>query len=163
MVNLQDIPVNIRQKDKLINEMLYKYKEEDLLIEPDLEDIYRDIDIVLKKIAVKVVPNYIDNQLQNKQGIVKDGSEVKERIISKDLLLWRTLDAEEIFQPDNYVEEKVNKEVVEEKSLAEVSPSSVLELSLNKMPFNLYRHADLDQFSVFTKYKKKIYRDYLKD
>ena len=61
MVNLQDIPVNIRQKDKLINEMLYKYKEEDLLIEPDLEDIYRDIDIVLKKIAVKVVPNYIDN------------------------------------------------------------------------------------------------------
>ena len=61
MVNLQDIPVSIRQKDKLINEMLYKYKEEDLLIEPDLEDIYRDIDIVLKKIAVKVVPNYIDN------------------------------------------------------------------------------------------------------
>lgn len=57
----------------------------------------------------------------------------------------------------------MNKEVVEEKSLAEVSPSSVLELSLNKMPFNLYRHADLDQFSVFTKYKKKIYRDYLKD
>ena len=61
MINLQDIPVNIRQKDKIINEMLYKYKEEDLLIEPDLEDIYKDIDIVLKKIAVKVVPNYIDN------------------------------------------------------------------------------------------------------
>lgn len=61
MVNLQDIPVHIRQKDKIINQMLYKYKEEDLLIEPDLEDIYRDIDIVLKKIAVKVVPNYLDN------------------------------------------------------------------------------------------------------
>ena len=42
--------------------MLYKYKEEDLLIEPDLEDIYKDIDIVMKKIAVKVVPNYLENE-----------------------------------------------------------------------------------------------------
>ena len=31
------------------------------------------------------------------------------------------------------------------------------------MPFNLYRHSDLDQFAVFTKYRKKIYRDYLQD
>ena len=34
---------------------------------------------------------------------------------------------------------------------------------MNKMPFNLYRHSDLDQFAVFTKYRKKIYRDYLQD
>lgn len=47
--------------------------------------------------------------------------------------------------------------------MAELSPSAVLELSLNKMPFNLYRHADLDNFGVFTKYRKKIYKDYLSD
>ena len=31
------------------------------------------------------------------------------------------------------------------------------------MPFNLYRHADLDNFNVFTKYRKRIYQDYLTD
>ena len=31
------------------------------------------------------------------------------------------------------------------------------------MPFNLYRHADLDQFTVFNKYRKKIYSDYVTD
>ena len=36
-----------------------------------------------------------------------------------------------------------------------------MELSLNKMPFNLYRHKDLDNFGVFTKYRKRIYKDYL--
>lgn len=29
------------------------------------------------------------------------------------------------------------------------------------MPFNLYRHSDLDNFAVFNKYKKRIYQDYL--
>jgi hypothetical protein len=31
------------------------------------------------------------------------------------------------------------------------------------MPFNLYRHADLDNFSVFNKYRKKIFADYITD
>lgn len=52
---------------------------------------------------------------------------------------------------------------IEEKELATVSPSTTLELSLNKMPFNLYRHADLDNFSVFNKYRKKIFADYITD
>ena len=62
MISLHNLPLNSRYNDKLINSMLYKYKEEDLLIEPDLEDIYKDIDIVMKKIAVKVVPNYLENE-----------------------------------------------------------------------------------------------------
>ena len=52
---------------------------------------------------------------------------------------------------------------IEEKELATVSPSTTLELSLNKMTFNLYRHADLDNFSVFNKYRKKIFADYITD
>lgn len=31
------------------------------------------------------------------------------------------------------------------------------------MPFNLYRHADLDKFGVFNQYRKKIYKDYITD
>jgi hypothetical protein len=31
------------------------------------------------------------------------------------------------------------------------------------MPFNLYRHADLDSFAVFNKYRKKIFKDYVTD
>lgn len=57
----------------------------------------------------------------------------------------------------------MNKVKIEEKEVAELSPSSVLELSLNKMPFSLYRHADLDNFNVFTKYRKRVYKDYLSD
>lgn len=38
-----------------------------------------------------------------------------------------------------------------------------MELSLNRMPFNLHRHADLDNFAVFNKYRKKIYKDYIRD
>lgn len=40
IVKLHDLPVNIRAKDRIINALLHKYKEHDLLVEPDLEDIY---------------------------------------------------------------------------------------------------------------------------
>ena len=62
---MHNLPINIRSKDKYINELLYKYKEYDLLVEPNLEDIYSEIDMVLKKVAVKVVPNYVKNQEEN--------------------------------------------------------------------------------------------------
>lgn len=61
-----DLPMNIRNKDQIINSLLHKYKEYDLMIEPDLEDIYKEIDIALKKVAVKVVPNIVENQGENK-------------------------------------------------------------------------------------------------
>jgi hypothetical protein len=35
------------------------------MIEPDLEDIYKEIDIALKKISIKVVPNFVENQAGN--------------------------------------------------------------------------------------------------
>ena len=38
-----------------------------------------------------------------------------------------------------------------------------MELSLNKLPMNLYRHADLDNFNVFNKYRKQINKDYITD
>jgi hypothetical protein len=63
VINTYDLPLNIRNKDKIINSILHKYKEYDLLIEPDLEDIYAEIDIALKKVSVSVVPNLVQNQL----------------------------------------------------------------------------------------------------
>ena len=65
MALLHNLPIHIRSKDKIINSLLYKYKEYDLLIEPDIKDIYSEIDIVLKKIAVKVVPDYLSNEQEN--------------------------------------------------------------------------------------------------
>ena len=62
---MHGLPLNIRSKDKIINSFLYKYREEELLEEPNLEDIYSEIDMVLKKVAVKVVPDYLDNQHLN--------------------------------------------------------------------------------------------------
>lgn len=79
------------------------------MIEPDLEDIYQEIDIALKKVAVKVVPNIVENQAENR--LNKDGdsaeaspSAVKERIVSKEVLIWSKLDVEEIFDPDYFEE-----------------------------------------------------------
>lgn len=54
--------MHIRRNDKIINELIYKYKQFDLLVEPDLEDIYKEIDIALKRINVKLVPDYLKNQ-----------------------------------------------------------------------------------------------------
>lgn len=65
LFTIQDLPIKMREKDKIINTLLYKYKEYDLLIEPDLSDIYNEIDIALKKVIVKVVPNYLENQNNN--------------------------------------------------------------------------------------------------
>jgi hypothetical protein len=106
VISAYDLPLNIRHKDKAINSLLYKYKEQDLMVEPDLEDIYREIDIALKKISVNVVPNFVENQIENERSeagySVSQNSPVKERIISKEVLIWSKLDVEEIFDPDHY-------------------------------------------------------------
>ena len=73
MMNLHNLPLNIRAKDKIINSLLYKYKEYDLLVEPDLKEIYHEIDMTLKKIAVKVVPNYLENETENNNSITGNG------------------------------------------------------------------------------------------
>lgn len=64
-----------------------------------MKDIYNQIDITLKKIAVKVVPNFIENETENKNGTASGNSEYKERTITKDALLWKQLDVEEVFDP----------------------------------------------------------------
>lgn len=67
------------------------------MIEPDLEDIYKEIDIALKKVAVKVVPNIVENQAENRlNGDTAEASPsaVKERIVSKEVMIWSKLDVE---------------------------------------------------------------------
>lgn len=64
-----------------------------MLGEPDLSDIYGEIDIALKKVIVKVVPNYLGNGDDGQKG-PGSSSEVKERIISKEVLLWQRLNVE---------------------------------------------------------------------
>ena len=48
--------------------------------------------MVFKKIGVKVVPDYLENEADNKKGKKGTVSDVKERILTKDILLWRKLD-----------------------------------------------------------------------
>lgn len=108
MIASYDLPMNIRNKDQIINSLLHKYKEYDLMVEPDLEDIYKEIDIALKKVAVKVVPNIVENQTENKlnkdDDLPESSSVVKERVVSKEVLIWSKLDVEEIFDPEYFEE-----------------------------------------------------------
>jgi hypothetical protein len=116
---------------------------------------------------VKVIPNLVENQIENSMDqdgeIPETGSAVRERIISKEVLIWSKLDVEEIFDPDYYEEEEISSMKLNESELIELSPSATMELSLNKVPMNLYRHADLDSFGIFNKYRKRVYKDYITD
>lgn len=38
---MQELPLNIRNRDKIMNEIAHKYKENDLIQEPDIDEIYR--------------------------------------------------------------------------------------------------------------------------
>lgn len=70
---------------------------------------------------------------------------------------------EKVFASDYYSKENVGKQNVSERELLHVSPSAGTELSLNRVPFNLYRHSECEVFHVFTKYKHMIMKDYVKD
>lgn len=37
-----------------MNQLAYKYKEESLIQEPDLEEIYQEVDVVIDKVFIKV-------------------------------------------------------------------------------------------------------------
>ena len=114
------------------------------------------------------MPNIVENQAENRLNADDDlaeasASAVKERIVSKEVLIWSKLDVEEIFDAEYFEEEAVDSVKLSESELVELSPSATMELSLNKMPMNLYRHADLDNFGIFNKYRKRVYKDYITD
>lgn len=57
--------------------------------------------------AVKVVPNIVENQAENRlngDSAEASPSAVKERIVSKEVLIWSKLDVEEIFDPEYFEE-----------------------------------------------------------
>lgn len=50
-----------------------------------------------------------------------------------------------------------NKNVVlTPEYLRSVSPSAHTELSLTKIPLNLFRHSELDCFAMFNEYREKL-------
>lgn len=49
------------------------------------------------------------------------------------------------------------------KEVKSLSTREDVEMSLAKVPFNLYRHSDLEVFGIFTKHRNKILKDYLTD
>jgi hypothetical protein len=53
---MQELPLNIRNRDKIMNEIAHKYKENDLIQEPDIDEIYREIDVMIDKVYVKLTP-----------------------------------------------------------------------------------------------------------
>lgn len=78
-------------------------------------------------------------------------------------MIWDNLDVERVFASEIYSKENVSNQPISERELLHVSPSAGVELSLNRVPFNLYRHSECEVFHVFTKYKHMILKDYLKD
>ena len=52
----QELPIKIRQRERIMNELAHRYKETELLQEPDLDDIYKEIDVYLDKVHVKIAP-----------------------------------------------------------------------------------------------------------
>lgn len=103
---MNELPKHIRNKDKIINGLIYKYKELDLLEEPDLEDIYAEIDIALSKVGVRITPDLLRNQKEHNQQEHNKSNQHdaldKERIYNHHSLVWEQLDLDEIFDADSY-------------------------------------------------------------
>lgn len=156
-----ELPIQLRDKERIINELCHKYKEEDMMILPDLKDIYNEIDLALDKVQVR-----LDSELNAQRKAGEQEPEeytLEEKSISDDSLVWSQLDVEKVFASDYYSKENMDKEDISERQLLYVSPSAGVELSLNRVPFNLYRHSECEIFNVFTKYRHMIIQDYVKD
>ncbi len=129
------------------------------MIEPDLKDIYNEIDLTLSKVNVR-----LNSEISAKHSSTDADTEpIVETAISNDSLIWDRLDVEKVFASDYYAEDNMKKEEVWERELLHVSPSAGTELSLNRVPYNLFRHSECEIFNVFTKYKHMILKDFVKD
>ena len=51
-----NLPIKLRENEKIMNELATRYRETELLQEPDLNEIYREVDVVLDKIYVNLHP-----------------------------------------------------------------------------------------------------------
>ena len=50
---MSDLPVELNKRQNIMNSLAHKYKEEDLLVEPNLNDIYNEIDLAMDKISIR--------------------------------------------------------------------------------------------------------------
>ena len=50
-----------------MNDLANRYKEEELIQEPDINDIYREIDVFLDKVYVKIQPGRKDMDTDSSQ------------------------------------------------------------------------------------------------
>ena len=108
---ISDIPLAIRDKERIINELAQKYKEDEFLIEPDLKDIYNEIDMTLNKVNVR-----LNSELAAKNvGQGQEEDVIDEKSISSDSLVWDRLDVEKVFASDYYSESNIKKEYISER------------------------------------------------
>lgn len=107
-INLNDLPKNIRNKDSIINDLAHQYKEADLLQEPNLEDIYNEIDIAINKIGIKVIPDRLHNVDISKESTGLEKGVVREKIYDRRNLLWDRMNLEEVFDFGFYSQENLN-------------------------------------------------------
>jgi hypothetical protein len=141
----EPIPENISAGEKILNELAYKYKEEGLMQVPDLDEIYRDIDILISKVNV----NYSSS--------TQNGSpKIQDRNPEQTEFLWLNMNAEEILCEPLYMEAANKGVILTNETLNEVSPHSHTELNLTRTPLNLFRHSELECIGIFNEYRKKI-------
>lgn len=51
---VEGLPVNVSERLKIMNELAHKYKEEEAIQVPDLDEIYRDVDTLIDNVFVNV-------------------------------------------------------------------------------------------------------------
>lgn len=138
-----------------MNELANRYKEEELLQEPDINDIYREIDIFLDKVHVKIHAG------RRESGDVRS-EEVFDESLSSENYLWQSLDVEEVVCATMYNPDSIKEISLSDELIASVSYSPHTEISLNRLPINLYRHSELESFGIFNDYRTKLARGLLR-
>ncbi len=66
------------------------------MIEPDLKDIYEEIDMVLDKVKIRIMKQRDGDVGEDQQAKVEDWQ------MNRQDLLWDTLDVEKVFASDYY-------------------------------------------------------------
>ncbi len=66
------------------------------MIEPDLKDIYEEIDMVLDKVKIRIMKQRDTDVGEDQQAKVEDWQ------MNRQDLLWDTLDVEKVFASDYY-------------------------------------------------------------
>ena len=76
--------------------------------------------------------------------------------------LWQNLDVEEIVCATMYNQDTLKEISLTDDVVSSVTYSPHTEITLNRLPVNLYRHSELENLGIFNDYRAKLGRDILR-